>query len=69
MFLIIMFLISKLYGIPKRQQNVLDMKLHYIYGMVLATSVQVDMTYEYEIELETKVHPKVRNHGYYRFHI
>ena len=42
MFLIIMFLISKLYGIPKRQQNVLDMKLHYIYGMALATSVQLD---------------------------
>ena len=21
------------------------------------------------LELETKVHPKVRNHGYYRFHI
>ena len=42
MFLILMFLLSKLYGIPKRQQNVLDMKLHYIYGMALATSVQLD---------------------------
>ena len=42
---------SKLYGIPKRQQNVVDMRLHYMYGMALSSSVIMDQVKHILLEL------------------
>ena len=42
---------SKLYGIPKRQQNVVDMRLHYLYGMALSSSVIMDQVKHILLEL------------------
>ena len=42
---------SKLYGIPKRQQNVVDMRLHYMYGMALSSGVIMDQVKHILLEL------------------